>query len=270
MSSDIHINPGPTALTNLSLAHLNVRSLLSLDKFDIFALSETWLSSNELDELYIDGYHLPLIKNRSLGRGGGVALYLANHLAFNRRHDFEIPELELLWSEVFLPNSKILIGVCYRPPRNLSTDIDRFMELIQESIDRTDRTNYTMTIIVGDFYAHFCLDNQSSTAIGTVFAHFLRGNNLFQLIKEPTRITALSQTILDLMITDSPGYCTSSFTLSPPSNCDHNVVVAQFNLFVPKPKAYKRVVWNFNSVDVGALNNTLIHTINWDDLFNIL
>ena len=144
--------------------------------------------------------------------------------------------------------------MCYRSPCNLSTDIDRFMELIQESIDQIDGTNYTMTIVVGNFNAHFCLDNQSSTAIGMVFAHFLRGNNLFQLIKELTRITASSQTILDLMITDSRGYCTSSFTLSRPSNCDHNVVVAQFNLFVPTSNAYKRFVWNFNSVDVGASN----------------
>ena len=74
LSSDIHTNPGPTSSTILSIAHLNVRSLLSHDKldhitalldihhFDIFALSETWLSSYELEEISIDGYHLPLIK----------------------------------------------------------------------------------------------------------------------------------------------------------------------------------------------------------------
>jgi hypothetical protein len=45
-------------------------------------------------------------------------------------------------------------------------------------------------------------------------------------------ITATSETILDLVITDSPGYCTSKFTLSPPENCDHNAIVVKFNLFV--------------------------------------
>jgi hypothetical protein len=29
------------------------------------------------------------VKNRCLGRGGGVALYLANYLAFSRRLDLE-------------------------------------------------------------------------------------------------------------------------------------------------------------------------------------
>jgi hypothetical protein len=55
--------------------------------------------------------------------------------------------------------------------------------------------------------------------------------------------------------------------LSPPANCDHNVVVAKFNLSVPKPKAYKRSVWNFNPIDDIMLNNYLC-TENWGDLFN--
>ena len=96
--------------------------------------------------------------------------------------------------------------------------------------------------------------------------HFLSGNNLFQLINEPTRITATSQTILDLVITDSPGHCTSHFTLSPPANCDHNVIVAKFNLSVPRPRAYRRHIWNFNSVDVNLLTHSL-SSFNWDDLF---
>jgi hypothetical protein len=73
----------------------HITALLDIHHFDTFALSETWLSSYELEEISIsiDGYNLPLIKNRSLGRVGGVALYLANYRAFNRRQDFEIPEL---------------------------------------------------------------------------------------------------------------------------------------------------------------------------------
>lgn len=279
LSFDIQINPGPVSSPNLSLAHVNIRSLLTRDKidqisaflevykFDIFALSETWLNSNESDKIRINGYHLPLTRNRLQGRGGGVALYLANYLAFNRRLDLENPVLELLWSEVILSNSKILIGVCYRPPSNLMSDMDNFLSLFQESIDQINRLSYTMVIIVGDFNAHFCSDDQTSTTAGSIFARFLRGNNLFQLINEPTRITASSQTILDLVITDSPGYCISHYTLSPPANCDHNVVVATFNLSIPRPKAYKRYIWNFKSVDVNSLNHSL-STFNWENLFD--
>ena len=89
-----------------------------------------------------------------------------------------------------------------------------------------------MIVLLGDFNTHYCFDDQSSTAVGSVFAQFLCGNSLSQLINEPTRITATSQTILDLVITDSPGYCISHYMLSPPANCDHNVVIAKFNLLV--------------------------------------
>ena len=197
-----------------------------------------------------------------------MALYLASYLAFNRRQDFEVPELELLWAEVFLSNTKILIGVCYRLHSNIASDINQVLDSFQDSIDQINRMNYTMIIVIGDFNAHYSVDTQSSTAIGSLFAYFLRGNNLTQLVKEPTRITATSQTILDFVITDSPGYCTSHSTLSPPANCDHNVVVAKFNLSVPRPKAYKRSVWNFSAVDDIALNNSLCSE-NWDELFNI-
>ena len=86
---------------------------------------------------------MPLIRNRPHGRGGGVAFYLADYLAFNRRLDLEIPALELLWSEVFLSNWKILIGVCYRPPSNLISDMDNFLTLLQDSLDEINCSNYT-------------------------------------------------------------------------------------------------------------------------------
>ena len=67
----------------------------------------------------MNGYHLLLLQNRTHGRGGGVALYLKNCLSYKRRFDLEMPNLELLWCEVILLNSKILMGVSYRPPTHL-------------------------------------------------------------------------------------------------------------------------------------------------------
>ena len=117
LSFDVHLNPGPSS--NFSLAHLNARSLLSENKFDqistflgvynfdAFGLTETWLNPNVNEQqLHMNGYHLPLIKNRIYGRGGGVALYLADYLSHKRRYEFEKPDLELLWCEVILSNSR--------------------------------------------------------------------------------------------------------------------------------------------------------------------
>ena len=216
----------------------------------------------------MNGYHLPLLKNRLYGRGGGVALYLKNCLSYRRRLDLEMPNLELLWCEVILLKTKILIGVCYRPPTHLTSDMDAFLALLQDSLDAIDRSNFNAVVITGDFNAHFNRnDHHSSTRSGIDLARFLNCNNLFQLIEEPTRITATSETILDLVITDSPGYCTSKFTLSPPANCDHNAIVVKFNLFVFSHRAYKRTIYNFNAVNENILTSSLL-SFNWENLFS--
>jgi hypothetical protein len=64
---------------------------------------------------------------------------------------------------------------------------------------------------------------------------FIACNNLSQLIKEPTRITQTRSSILDLIITDFPSLFVSNGTLSPPSNCDHNVVVGEMSIPIYRP-----------------------------------
>ena len=66
------MNPGPRQLS-ISMAHMNARSLNVTDKFneilaltlshkfDIFAISETWLKANEADDsISLPGYNAPL------------------------------------------------------------------------------------------------------------------------------------------------------------------------------------------------------------------
>ncbi|VEN53741.1 unnamed protein product [Callosobruchus maculatus] len=74
---------------NISLAHVNVRSLLSnfgnlkahvLEKdFTFLLVSETWLSRDVSDsEVAIEGYKI--LRNDRAGRGGGVAIYLSSQV----------------------------------------------------------------------------------------------------------------------------------------------------------------------------------------------
>ena len=91
-------------------------------------------------------------------------------------------------------------------------------------------------------------------------------NSIFQVINEPTRITAHVATLLDLIITNSPGYFVNSGTLSPPSNCDHSLVYARMNISLVKQKCYKRHIWDLSKVDASTLHDTLV-TVSWDDVF---
>ena len=87
-------------------------------KFPIIGISETWL-----DDCYhfsdIAGYnflHKPGV-NRI---GGGVGLYIGEHLNYKERHDLAFPEdksAESLFVEINRTKEKnLIVGIIYRPP----------------------------------------------------------------------------------------------------------------------------------------------------------
>ena len=251
---------------------LNEISALAFDyKFDILAISETWLNENISNELIrIPGYHAPLRKDRAFGRGGGVALYVASHLSgFVRRSEFEFHNQELFWTEFVLGKIKFICGVCYRPSNSSSEQVNDFFESLQDSLDNVNTKGYAAVFLLGDLNAHYNSVETTScnTDVGIKLYHFLECNNLFQIIDEPIRITPASESILDLIISDSPGLFTHSGTLSPPANCDHNVIFANLVFPVKKQQAYRRHVWIFNGVDEDALNANLA-TAEWDSTFS--
>jgi hypothetical protein len=75
-------------------------------------------------------------------------------------------------------------------------------------------------------------------------------------------------TILDLIITDSPGHFISTGTLGPPAYCDHNIIYANMDIALSKPKSFiKRTVRNnYKNVNVNGLIAALLNA-NWNDVF---
>ena len=113
----------------MKFAHLNIRGHLnnftSLHEFltshatiDILSLSETHIINHEFndnDSLYnIPGYKF-LKRNRKVGKGGSVAVYLKENTNFNRREDLEHLEIECLLIEIFIKKSKSLLVGCFLP-----------------------------------------------------------------------------------------------------------------------------------------------------------
>ena len=138
---DIETQPGPNSLTRgefqkqfisrkgLKIMHQNIRGILSnfdmlqevvaLHKnIDIVTLSETHLSEDSLIDLCeLDGYTF-LDRNRVHRKGGGVAIYIKNNIAFQHKHDIE-NSLECLWIEIFQKHSRSFLVVCYYCPPSL-------------------------------------------------------------------------------------------------------------------------------------------------------
>ncbi len=121
-------------------------------------------------------------------------------------------------------------------------------------------------VLLGDFNAHFDMSSAPLTSdFGVCLYSWMGCNNLHQVIKEPTRVTSHSATLLDLIITNYPGYFVFSDILSPPSGCDHSFVYARINIFLEKPKCYTRHIWDFSKIDYTILHTNLLN-INFEEI----
>jgi exonuclease III len=95
----------------------SLRMLIEEKSFDIFTISETWLSQSILDsEVNISGYTL-VRQNRDDQSGGGTAIFVREGIPYLHRKDLSNDDSEICWIEVCRPNCKRqFICSVYKPP----------------------------------------------------------------------------------------------------------------------------------------------------------
>lgn len=222
-----HLIPNSIKSKNgLKIAHLNIWSLrrkidqvtvLLHDRpFDMFALSETYLTCNVDDsELSVDGY---TFYRRDRGsRGGGVALYVANDLTHELCTTInDHVNIEAMWVKVNVPYHKpIFVCTVYRPP---SADDVYFENMLQtfENVISDDND----VVIVGDFNFDYVIDE----TLANNQAHYIELLlNCSQLIQVPTRVTPTTSSTIDLIYSSVPDHHSESGTI----NCtmsDHSFI----------------------------------------------
>ena len=202
LSGDVHENPGPKDWSDLSICHVNIRSLRGdsdkLDhiscglshKYDIITVSETWLNAScKSSSLLLNDFQAPFRRDRRDGRGyGGVLVWASVKVAAKRRPDLELPELEALWLEIRSHNNKFLLCTVYRPP----DDRIQFWEYLQESVNLAKECDIGKVIITGD------LNADPESLQGSKLRRFVDTNNFVLHIRSPTRVTPTSA--LNLLI----------------------------------------------------------------------
>ena len=190
----------------LEIVSLNVNDLLSRidevrvlaknENIDILAINESKIDDNVIDQLIdIDEFD---VKRFDRDRhGGGVALYIRNTVTFKARDNLPNETLELICIEIEPPNaSPFIIVAWYRPPSLL---ISCFNSL-EENLRFLDRESKEI-IILGDTNCDFSLPRPS---VANHSSHLHEIYDLFglkQLIKEPTRITLHSSSLIDHIAT---------------------------------------------------------------------
>ncbi|CAB3996159.1 Hypothetical predicted protein [Paramuricea clavata] len=134
-SEDTHLQILKSKSKQMNIVHLNTQSMtLSIDefrllletyKFDIAALSETWLQDNPLllNHVSIPEYTFEYHNGDKI-RGGGVGFYIRESISYKRRYDIEekYPDVEQMWLKLPGRNthSRLLLAVVYRPQKLLS------------------------------------------------------------------------------------------------------------------------------------------------------
>ena len=279
---------------SLTLCHLNIQSLLAnvnvnqhvssqyskLDEicttlvhdlnFDIIALSETWLNVTHLDsDINIENYE-SFRKDRGHGRGGGLLIYVKNEVPCIRRADLESGNgCEMMCIEARCGangSKKVIICLFYRPPGQNADEINNFIIDVQICLDQIYNEKPDCIVLTGDFNDRSIMfyEDHPTSEVGNRLRDLVVCNNMFQLIEQPTHFTQTAAYILDLIITDSPGYICESGTLLPICELHHVPVYAKFSIYKYKPPSIARQVWHYKNAEWEALNTELCN-ITWLD-----
>ena len=184
-------------ISNLNICHLkpkldDVKLLLSSERnVDVFGICETFLNQTVEDKiLNIEGYQFERKDRENCTtsdktNGGGIIIYIAEHIKYIRRFDLESTDIESVWLEIYIPNSKsFLICSVYRPPSAKAEWIERFSNQIDESSSKCAEV-YIMGDINIDIINGIILNNNWKQQIEL--------HDFTQLVKEPTRVTAHSE-----------------------------------------------------------------------------
>lgn len=197
-------------ICNLNIRHIlpkidEIRILLSNDNCpDILGMCESFLGKHHPDSLIsVNGFNF-IRKDRSETQdksGGGLILYFRHSLNIKRRSDLEISNIETVWVEVCLPNSKpFLICTVYRPPNASAEWIDLFEKEL--SIAQTTGLEY---LLMGDFNIDF------GSCSNSKWLNLIQLFDLSQLIKDATRVTETSSSLIDHAYTTNKENITECF-----------------------------------------------------------
>ena len=291
-TNNMSLNPCDE-INHLSFCHVNVQSLLAgvntalhipsqdskLDeiytrlilehKFQVIALTETWLNSNHSDDqIFLDDYNI-FRRDRTTGRGGGVLTYIHHDIPCVRRADLEPAQTEMLCIEIKYGQSIVIFCTCYRPPGQNVEQVNEFFNELQQCIDSFLRLRPDCIILVGDFNDRCVVfdEDHVNSELGNRLRDMVIGNNFYQLINDATHYTERSAYILDLVIVDCPGYVMEHGVLDSICNLHHRPVYCKLSLSKSKQKTLRREVWHYNNGDFVALN-CAINQYDWDDLFS--
>lgn len=221
---------------NISIAHINVRSLLAgfgefvqivqEHNFTVIAVTETWLTRNIADNVISIPNYVFYRLDRGVGKGGGLGIYVSKNIKseiINSVNTVPDNNLENIWIKLHLKNKILAVGNIYRPPHgNMNMAIDQLDQALSVILPVVDDI-----ICVGDVNVNLLnLLNPLSRTFETY--------NFTQLISEPTRVTNTTASLLDPIFITNPSLVSQSNVINVDEISDHKLVCCNLTITVPK------------------------------------
>jgi hypothetical protein len=171
----------------------------------IICINKTWLNSNVRTSEVIDDKNFTVFRNvRGTGRGGGVMLAIKPHLQTTRLSNLE-HNAEIIWSEIRVNGSKIMIGSAYRSPSNCASENDELIASLNSAANDFD--NYDACILTGDLNLGIDWSTRvprSMDSLGNKFLNVFYNFVPHQLVDSPTRLVGDNASLIDLLLCDDP------------------------------------------------------------------
>ena len=205
------------------------RAMIASEELDIIGITETWIQEATKDfigEYQIPGYKL-FKKDRLNKKGGGVMLYVRNHL--NPTGCQIETECEVIGANINSLGKKMAVLVTYRPPHQTQEkDEELYRKLGQE-------VNNKLSVVMGDFNAAVNWDSMNSASYteGTRLLDFVNSEFLHQWVHKPTR----GENILDIVLTTEDNLISNLTVGENMGKSDHKIV--RFEINIPHQKEKK-------------------------------
>lgn len=229
-----------------------LHSVLEDNSSDIVILTETWLKPDIEDkELFPAHLCYNIFRHdRPSRRGGGVLIAIKKNISsFNiclANHG-----LEFLCICISTSSSKVILGVCYRPPDCASSF---HTELCSVLLNIKNRFPKADMLLFGDFnFPSIDWPNLSpgSSTASKLFLDMCLNLNFTQLVDKPTR----SDNILDLVLTTSSDLVKSIHYCDGLS--DHKVLHIDLSLPVLMKHPISKIIHDYNKADYASINHEL-------------
>lgn len=257
LAGDVSLNPGPqcsfgfTNLRSIKNKSPAVCDLISTCSFDIFCMSETWLSTGD-SPAFISSitppnfqfFHVP----RPNKRGGGVGIFVNQTLHSTVPMDTTgFSSFESIVVRVRLGNVTVNFVSMYRPPQShLPVFFDEFSTFIEIISSWT-----SPTVITGDLNIH--VDSSSSSSLQ--LTNLLQSHDLSQHVNFATHLHGHT---IDLLIT-TPDCPSISKVWSADILSDHYCIGAKLDHSIPSPELKSDPITyrKFAKIDMSSLRHDL-------------